>query len=203
MTPNKLEKRIIESCLNRCGKDLAGILIFGSYNTGSFVAGKSDVDIMTFLKNNSKIKLQATADLLKHVDLADLNVSMAHFGTFDNYKSHIYSEGSWSSWITIVKGSKVIYSTKEFEQFRESLKKNPISNDSLADYLINKDEIELDGYFTRSKGFNLTKAYFSHMRRLAKFYNSRKELNNKEEKEYYQIAKKLTNKIKPLLDKQK
>ena len=233
---NQIEKKIIEACLNRCGKNLATILIFGSCNTGNFIAGKSDIDLIILLKNNNGIKLQAAEDLLKHVDFADLKISIAHFRTLDNYKSHIYSEGTWSSWITVINGSKVIYSTKEFEQFKESLKNNPIPNNILAEYLIHKDKIELDGYFTRSEGEDLTKAYFSHMRRklqilnylqnneiefdyticldnlkdledstklnqLIEFYNSRKGLNNKEAKEFYQIAKTLTNKITSLLNK--
>ena len=46
----KLEKRIIDVCLRRYKENLAAILIFGSYTTGKFVLGKSDIDAIILFK---------------------------------------------------------------------------------------------------------------------------------------------------------
>ena len=174
MTENeedKIEKEIVKTCLERFGKNLATVLIFGSYNTGEFVANQSDIDLIILFKKNNGMKFQKELDILKHRIFVDIKTSIAHFRTLSDYKKHIYHEGTWSSWITVICGSKNIYSTKEFENFRSYLEKHPISSKILKEYLLHKDDIELEGYFKRSSGWNLTKAYFSHIRRKLQILN--------------------------------
>ncbi|MBU0760397.1 MAG: nucleotidyltransferase domain-containing protein [Nanoarchaeota archaeon] len=165
------EKRITNICLNRLRDNLAGILIFGSYNTGEFVLGKSDIDLLILLKEDNGMKFQKEEDILKHVELTDLKPSIVHFRPLEDYKEHIYREGAWSSWITIICGSKVIYSTEDFEKFRTYLEQHPLSSENLKDYIKTKDYIELEGYFKRNSGWNLTKAYYSHLRRKLQILN--------------------------------
>jgi len=171
MEDKKLENSIVETCLKRYNGNLGAVLIFGSYNTGNFISGKSDVDLIILFKEKNNMKFQAEQDFLCHKEFANIPVSIIHFRTLDDYKEHIYEEGSWSSWITCIIGSKTIYSTTEFEEFKKFLSENPIPKQDLLDYLKNKDEIELNGYFKKLNGWDLTKAYFSHLRRKLQILN--------------------------------
>lgn len=126
----KLEKRLVDTCLENYSGNLAAILIFGTYNTGPFMFGISDVDKIILFKQEDNLDFRKEQDKLRE-ELTDINLSILHFRTINDYEKHIYDEGSWSSWITVINGSKIIYSTKEFEKFRKKLFSNPISKEKL------------------------------------------------------------------------
>ncbi len=165
-----LEKNIIKNSLKRYNENLAAILIFGSYNTGRFVFGISDIDSIILLKREDNIDFENGKHELGN-ELADIKLKILHFKTLKDYKEHIYQEGSWSSWITVIKGSKVVYSTPEFEDFRRELHSNPINKIKLLDYVIKKDKFELEGYLKDLSGWDLTKGLFSHIRRKLQILN--------------------------------
>ena len=170
---NKIENRLRSICLRRLGTNLAAVLVFGSYRTGQFVMGKSDIDLMILLKKFKGIKPQAERDILFHIEFPKLpvKVRLSNFSSIPEYKDHIYTEGSWTSWITILKGSTPIYDTPGFIAFQRDLREHPIPRKDVIEYLLHKDKIELDGYFTRSSGWDLTKSMFSHMRRKLQILN--------------------------------
>ncbi len=150
--------------LDRYKNNLAAILIFGSANTGHFVKGKSDIDIIILLKKKDKLNFEKEKeDLFKKT--RPFNWSIVHFKTLKEYGEHIYKEASWSSWITVILGSEKIYSTKEFLKFKNELIKRPISKKKLKEYLDDKDDVEIKGYFKRLNGYDLTKSLMSHLRR--------------------------------------
>ncbi len=166
-----IENRIVNTCIKRYGNNLAAVLIFGSYNTGKFVKGISDINLIILFKKKNSIKFQSEYDILYHNLFADIPVSITHFRIIEDYRRHIYGEGSWSSWITVINGSKAIYSTKEFELFRQKLLEKPILGAHLLSYLLHKDEIELKGYFKRIREWDLTKAIFFYIRRKLQVIN--------------------------------
>ncbi len=168
-----LKKSLIEIkkfLKNKYKENLAAILVFGSANTGEWKEGKSDIDLIILFRDNSKLKLIKEKNRL-FKELPKFSTSAIHFRTIKNYEKHIYKEGSWSSWITAINGSKKLYSTKEFEKFRNHLIKNPISKKKLINYVKGKDHFELKGYFKKIKFFDLTKALFSHLRRKIQIMN--------------------------------
>ncbi|HLC87308.1 MAG TPA: nucleotidyltransferase domain-containing protein [Candidatus Nanoarchaeia archaeon] len=170
------EKRIIKACLERYGGNLAGILIFGSYNTGQYDHRISDIDTIILLNKKEGLDLQKEQTSLRE-ELSELNLSIQHFDTIKDYEEHIYKKGSWSSWITVICGSKIIYSAPKFKNFRKRLSKKPISNEKLIEYIQYKDKFELEGYFKQRGGYDITKALFSHLRRklqMLSFYQGNK-----------------------------
>jgi len=173
-----LEKRIIESSLRKYNENLAAILIFGSYNTGQFVFGISDIDAIILFKRRENIDFENEKYELGN-ELEDIRLKILHFKTLKDYEEHIYNKGSWSSWITVIKGSKILYSTHEFEDFKKRLENNPISKERLKEYIKDKDKFELEGYLKESSGWDLTKGLFSHIRRKLQILNYYKgnELN--------------------------
>jgi len=172
MSLNNSLKRIKQFVLERYGNNLAAILIFGSANTGHFVEGKSDIDTIILLKRKCKLNFKNEIRYLFEIDeLQSEKLKILHFKTIKNYEKHIYNEGSWSSWVTVIEGSKKIYSTSYFEKFKERLIKKPISRKKLFEYLKQKDKFELKGYFKKTGGFDLTKALMSHLRRKLQIMN--------------------------------
>lgn len=164
------ENKIVEVCLSRYDKNLVAILIFGSYNTGQFAPGVSDIDTIILLKQQQKLDFKQEQDELRN-SLAKINLSIQHFDTIDNYRQHIYEGASWSSWITILTGSRAIYATPEFTAFKEFLATHELDKQKLKEYLAHKDEFELEGYFKQKEGWELTKGIFSHMRRKLQIIN--------------------------------
>ena len=120
----------------RYKNNLAAILILGSTNTGHFVGGKSDIDTIILLKKKNNLNLKKEIKELQK-KVKPMKWSIIHFETFASYKKHIYQKGSWSSWITVIAGSKKLYTTKEFEKFRRQLIKKPIPKEKLLEYLKN------------------------------------------------------------------
>ncbi len=167
---NKLENRIVDSFLARYDNNLASIVIVGSYNTGQFVQGASDIDTIILLKRKDKLDFEEEQKIMKD-KLKDLNFSIQNFSTLRFYRNKIYDEGSWSSWITFLVGSKIIYSTKEFENLRKYFSTHELSKEKVAKYLRNKDKTELDGYFKERIGWDITKALFAHIRRKLQILN--------------------------------
>ena len=171
MTDTKLEQKIVKTSLKRYDGNLAAILIFGSYNTGHFVPGKSDIDSIILFKKDGNLDEEEKINLGNSIRKQDVPISIIHFKTLKGYEEHIYHKGSWSSWITVIRGSKPIYSTEEFENFRKRLMENPIPKEKLEEYLRHKDEFELEGYFKDRDLWDKTKGLYSHFRRKLQIMN--------------------------------
>lgn len=170
MSKLELERRIVDVCLGRYNGNLAAVLLFGSYNTGHFREGISDIDSIILFKETDNVDFKSEPEKLRK-ELSDVKLSIQHFHTLKDYFDYIQDKGSWASWITVVNGSKVIYKTREFEEFKERLQNNPISKEKLAKYLKQKDKFELDGYFKERREWDLTKAIFAHIRRKLQVMN--------------------------------
>lgn len=123
----------------------------------------SDIDALIFLYRIGNLKSQAEIEALQNE--SRILLSVQQLGTLREARRRIYEGGSWSTWITLVVGSKVIYRTKKFDAFRRSLGKQRLSPKRLINYLKGKDRFELDGYVGSASGWELTKGLFSHMRR--------------------------------------
>ncbi len=167
-------QKIKDFLLEKYGTNLAAILIFGSANTGHFIEGKSDIDHMIFLKKLDNL------DLVKESKFLFDNLKPYHFATqylftLEGIISHMTRNGrkGWSVYITIVgrDGSRVIYSTPEFESLKEKLKENPPTIEDLKKYIKEKDEFEFEGYFKEIESFNLTKSLMAHLRRKLQIIN--------------------------------
>lgn len=165
-------QRIKNFLLERYGDNLAGILIFGSANTGEFVEGKSDIDNMIFLKEQKGTNLQDEMKFL--IDkLKSENFATQYFHTIEGIKDYLKKRSSWSTYATIItdEGSKTLYTTPEFEETRRWLKENPPSDKGLRKYIQRKDGVELEGYFKDIRDFRLMKAIFAHLRRKLQMIN--------------------------------
>ncbi|MFC1682533.1 hypothetical protein ACFL0X_02865, partial [Nanoarchaeota archaeon] len=90
-------------------------------------------------------------------------LTIIHFDTIENYEKHIY-KGSWASWITVIKGCKVVYSTKEFKEFRKRLRRKPISKENLIKLIKYKEKRIKNYQKLRGKGFSLTKGLMGSLR---------------------------------------
>lgn len=170
-----LEKDINEIrkfLLKRYKNNLAGILIFGTANTGYFVEGKSDIDHMIFLKKQNGLNLKKESEYLFET-LRKYHFSTQYFNTLKGIKEYIKKRKSFSTYITIVSddGSRVIYSTPEFEKTKEWLLKHPFKKQEIKNLVREKDKFELEGYFKDIKDYELTKGLMSHIRRKLQIMN--------------------------------
>lgn len=158
--------------LDRYGNNLAGIIIFGSTNTGHFREGESDIDHMIFLKKLGKININEEIKFLLD-SLKQYNFATQYFNTLEGIKDYIKKRKSFSTYMTIVSedGSRVIYTTPEFERTREYLRKHPLTKKEIQEQIKEKDNFELNGYFEKINGYILTKALMAHLRRKLQVVN--------------------------------
>lgn len=171
----KLEEsltKIKEFLLDRYKDNLAGILLFGTANTGEFREGKSDIDTMIFVKEQRELNIEEEIKFLIEA-LKSNRFATQYFHTLEGIAKYIKERSSFSTYITIVgkDSSRTLYSTSEFEETRKNLGKNPPSKENLKKYIERKDEFELDGYFKDIEDFKLTKALFAHLRRKLQIMN--------------------------------
>ncbi|MEK6859952.1 MAG: nucleotidyltransferase domain-containing protein [Nanoarchaeota archaeon] len=175
---NESFEKIKNFLLKRYKNNLAGILIFGSANTGHFKHGESDIDTMIFLKEKRNLDFKKEINYLLE-SLKSKRFATQYFFSLDSLKDYIKDRVSFSTYITIISkdGSKILYSTPEFEDTKIYLLKNPPSKESIKKYIKEKDQFELKGYFKNIKGFSLTKALFAHLRRKLQILNYFKTKN--------------------------
>lgn len=158
--------------LERYKNNLAAILIFGSANTNHFRDSKSDIDHMIFLKRLNGIDISEEIKFLFD-RLKTENFASQYFNDLQGLKDYIKNRKSFSTYITIASkdGSRTVYTTPEFERTREYLRKHPPTKEEIKEHLKEKDEFELNGYFRKIKGYDLTKALMSHLRRKLQVMN--------------------------------
>ncbi|MEK6952018.1 MAG: nucleotidyltransferase domain-containing protein [Nanoarchaeota archaeon] len=164
--------RIKEFLLDKYRDNLAGILLFGTANTGEFREGKSDIDTMIFVKEQRGLSIDDEIKFLVDA-LKSERFATQYFHTLEGIVEYIRKRSSFSTYITIVgeDSARTLYSTPEFESTRQRLKENLPSREDLKKYVKKKDEFELDGYFRNIEGFKLTKALFAHVRRKLQIMN--------------------------------
>ncbi len=165
-------KKIKKFLLDKYKENLAGILIFGSANTGNFKEGTSDIDHMIFLKKQKKLDLKKEGRTLIK-DLKSERLATQYFHTLKSIKTHLKTRKSFSTYITIIAkdGSKTLYTTPEFEKTKQELLKHPLTKKEIKKYLVRKDRVELYGYFKKTRGIKKTKALLSHLRRKIQILN--------------------------------
>ncbi len=158
--------------LDRYKDNLAGLLVFGSANTGHFIDERSDIDTMIFLKEQNNLDLDEERTFLLD-KLKSEHFANQYFYTLESIKKYINRRKSFSTYITIVGegGSRVLYSTSEFEETKKQLRENPPTKEEIKEFLKQKDEFELEGYFRDRQGFDLTKALMAHIRRKLQIIN--------------------------------
>ena len=172
MSLQKSLKEIKRLLLKRYKKNLAAILVFGSANTGHFVGGESDIDHMIFLKRLHNLNLTKESKFLFE-NLRKYHFSTQYFNTLKGIKEYIKKRKSFSTYVTIVSddGSRIIYSTLEFEKTKEWLLKHPFKKQEIKDSIKEKDKFELEGYFREIKDYELTKGLMSHIKRKLQIMN--------------------------------
>jgi len=152
--------------------NLAGLLIFGSANTGHFVEGKSDIDAIILLKNKEGVNFEEEIILLSD-SLKSENFTTQYFHTLQSIKDYILEGKSWGTFITIVSddGCLVLCSSSEFEGLREWFVENPLDKDDCIKYLCGKNKSDVNGYFKKAKGYELTKSLMAHIRKQLQMLN--------------------------------
>ncbi len=203
-----LEKNIqkIKSFIyNRYKNNLAAILIFGSVNTDHFKEGESDIDHMIFVKEQENLNFEDEIKFLLR-ELGKYGFATQYFHSLESIKKYLKTNNrlGWSTYITIVAddGSRVIYSTPEFEKMKTELMRNKPTKNEVKNYVKEKDDFELHGYFKEIGGYILTKALMAHLRRklqVLSYFKTGKLIfdyetclnnvntNNKDEREFEKI----------------
>lgn len=166
----EVEKEILYLCKEQFGTNLAAVAIFGSYNYGPYLEGVSDIDAIVLLHKRDNLALKDEKSILTAKG-EKIKLSVQQLATVEEIKERIYREGSWSSWITLICGSKQIYTTNEFKSLIQELKNKDIPKDNLLQYILHKDEFELEGYLPKTTGWDLTKGLYSHLRRKLQIIN--------------------------------
>jgi len=175
-------KDFVEYCKDKFGGNLEAIVIFGSYSLGFFDEEESDYDTIIIFKNKiPKGKNEINKRFSK--------VTLHHFITEENL-SEIIHEGRWSVYITLLKSVKVLYKTKEYDNFLNKLKKINFwkETDNLK-RLKFKDRADKE-HLKRVKGYKAIKVIYASTRKRLQIlthlrkkkliwdYNKNLEINN-------------------------
>jgi len=78
--PDPYLNKFIKYCENKFENNLAAILIFGTYNTGPFVKGVSDVDTIILFKQQNDLDFKKEQAELRNKFIS-INLSILHFRT--------------------------------------------------------------------------------------------------------------------------
>ncbi|MFH1592961.1 MAG: nucleotidyltransferase domain-containing protein [Candidatus Woesearchaeota archaeon] len=114
--PDKYLQKVIEYSKSKFGDNLAAIVIHGSYALGYFDKRKSDYDLSFYFKN----KIPAGKETLKK---KFPKIWIHYFMTLEDVLEYCHLS-HFTLYITLLtKGSKAIYSTKEYRQMLKELKK--------------------------------------------------------------------------------
>jgi len=172
MAPKKQLAKIKRTLMKRYGKNLAGILIFGSANTGKFYQGKSDIDTIILLKNKEGLNFEEEIILLSD-KLKKINFVTQYFHTLRSIKDQILKRKSWGAFIVIAsrEGGLVLYSTPEFQRLKQWFRKHPLKKKDCLKYLQEKNKTDVNGYFKKRKGYELTKSVMCHIRKQLQILN--------------------------------
>lgn len=206
MAPKKSLVRIKRTLTKRYGKNLAAVLVFGSANTGKFKSGKSDIDTIILLKNKEGLNFEEEIILLSD-KLKKLNFATQYFHTLRSIKDQILKRKSWGVFITIASrdGSLVLYSTPEFQKLKQWFRKHPLKKKDCLKYLQEKNKTDVNGYFKKRKGYELTKSIMAHIRKQLQILNFLRNgllvYNYKECLDYLNLAKNDNKKLLVLYDK--
>jgi len=158
---------IREHIVNRYGDNLAALLLFGSANTGNYKEGKSDIDTLIFIKEKGNLDFGEEIGSLVG-ELSSEKLAVQNMETLEGVKKYIQENNGWGVYTAIMAkgGSRTLHSTGEFEELKKELKDNPFKKQGISNYLQRKLETDVNGYFKKLEGWDVTKAFFSHTRRL-------------------------------------
>jgi len=116
--PDNYLKKFLNFCKEKYQDNLIAIMVYGSYAWKYFDKKDSDYDIILLFKENAPDK-KSIAKQFKKISLqysltSDEVLTNAHLGHFTTY-------------ITILKGGRILYKTKEFNKLIRQLRKtNPL-----------------------------------------------------------------------------
>ncbi len=191
------EIAIAKTFLEKYKENLAAILIFGSYFTGQYKSGISDIDLIVLFKNPLRNAIKEQESLTNK--LKSLNVFIHHFKSLKEYKHSIYEKASWSSWIVVQSGSKAIYSTPEFQSFKTYLSTHKLDNNKLTKFILEKDTFDLQIDLAKKSGWGATKMLYAHIRRKLQILNFYQ--NNNLEFDFSKCLNSINTKNKAQLNK--
>ena len=150
-------KKFVDYCKGKFGKELVGIVIFGSYSLGFFNKRESDYDVIVIFKD--KIPKSKT-EIKRNFE----RITLHHFLTEKDLLKKIY-EGRWSIYITLLKSSKILYQTKEYNSFLKKLKKlNFLKETDNLNRFKFKDKIDKK-HLKEVKGYKAVKLSFASIRK--------------------------------------
>jgi len=150
-------KKFVDYCKYKFEGNLEAIVIFGSYSLGFFNKKKSDYDVIVIFKNKVPI---GKAEINKKFP----KVTLHHFLIEKDLFKLIY-EGRWSIYITLLKSGKVLYKTKEYNNFLGKLKKINFWKDTAnLKRLQFKDKTDKK-HLKKVKGYSAIKVAFASTRK--------------------------------------
>ena len=68
-------------------------------------------------------------------------------------------------------GCLVLVSSSEFESLKDWFRKNPLDKNDCIKYLYGKNKRDVNGYFKKVKGYELTKSLMAHIRKQLQMLN--------------------------------
>ncbi len=130
--PDSYLKSFTNLCRNQYGNNLIGVGIYGSYAWGYFDEKKSDYDV--FLVFNHRVKNEVSLNNLEKISL--------QYSHSKKQLLKLISEGHWSLYITLLEGAKMLYHTRDYDNFISKL-----GETDFVDNLKNTDRIKFKAGF--------------------------------------------------------
>ncbi len=114
---DKYLRKFVNYCKREFKDELVAIVIYGSYIWDYFDKEKSDYDLFVIFKDKTPRKR-------KHISKKFKRVALQYFCNIDDIKRYIL-EGHWAIYITLLKGSKVLFKTKYYNKLIQHIRNMP------------------------------------------------------------------------------
>ena len=141
--PDDYLKKFINYCKEKYWGNLIAIMVYGSYAWGYFDKKDSDYDLILIFKQNAPVKKSIARQFKK--------ISLQYSLTTNEVLTNAHL-GHFTSYITILKGGRILYKTREFNRLIKKLRRtNPL------DKIIDVAVIEAKSFYLRNELKKLNK----------------------------------------------
>ena len=163
VSPDEYLRNFLADARKRHTEDnLRAVLIYGSYIEGYFAPTESDYDILMFFGR------QPDPEHRPAMEQKYPRISLMYYLTIPELEERI-ENGSWSLYITVLKGAGVLYQDETFKQFVSGLKdfdmRKHISNKEATKKITEKFDEEIKAQSQREK-FEAVKWFVPTVRRM-------------------------------------
>ncbi|MBI2499623.1 nucleotidyltransferase domain-containing protein [Candidatus Woesearchaeota archaeon] len=153
---DKYLRKFVNYCKREFKDELIAIVIYGSYIENYFKKEKSDYDVFIIFKDRIPRKR-------KNINKRFRRISLQYFCNIDDIKRYIL-EGHWAIYITLLKRSKTLFKTKEYNKLIQHIRNMPhLKNNNILG--IERKRRYIRNVLIKKKGYDAIKWALPELRK--------------------------------------